>query len=174
MKWRAGIWTLLTGVSVGWMIGLSQSPVIATVMAGIIPVVAAFIALAGGVPWKTDTSTQAPPKPRVPDVSAIAMLALGLAGGATVGMHYRMSLSKPTSPSAEGFRTREGLFGGNDGEISLPCTRVTRSMSTEEAIELMDSEPKPWPTISKFIRNRPTADHDALIALVLEVSDLCK
>lgn len=85
----------VAGLGIGWLVGLSTSPVVAAVIATLL---AAVAALAGGQSASTESklplSVSAPP---------LIALVIGIAVGATLGMNYRDGslLSHPATVSAK-------------------------------------------------------------------------
>ncbi len=87
---------LLTGIGVGWLAGLSLSPVAHIVITSVIGLAAAAVAALAGVELpvqEKDSKDEATPQPKLPagpvNAFPIALLVLAVAGGAPLGILAR-------------------------------------------------------------------------------------
>jgi hypothetical protein len=87
--WLNGLWLALSGLGLGWLIGLSVSPVIQGVITGLITVVVSIATLLAGV---HTTQESEPGKSKLPIEVApfpVACLILAIALGASIGVYAR-------------------------------------------------------------------------------------
>jgi hypothetical protein len=90
---RNDLYIIIAGVGIGWLIGLSVSPVVSIVITSVTGSVAAIVAALSGVRLETDGTENAENQTRRPrwkvNAAPVAMLAIGLIAGSTAGIVFR-------------------------------------------------------------------------------------
>ncbi|HLL55233.1 MAG TPA: hypothetical protein VK447_16875 [Myxococcaceae bacterium] len=103
MKPTRAVWSLfLTGLAIGWIAGLSATPVIGTILASVLAIVAGIASSLAGIEAVSKESSEAP-KPGRPTAAAtafpVALLSLGIAIAAPIGVSVRARDLLSPSPS---------------------------------------------------------------------------
>lgn len=88
MKGRNHFWLLLAGLAVGWLCGLSYTPVLGTVLSTVLVVVVSLAATLAGVEQPGPPSTDSGKRPRI-DPRPVALLLAGIAAAAPLGVAAR-------------------------------------------------------------------------------------
>ena len=129
---------LITGAGIGWLVGLSVSPVISIVITSVVGSAAAIIAAASGL----EGESASPPIPREVDPWPIAFLVIGLVGGSIGGVRARtydwlepdisQEMAKWTSVGISEEKIRNELF---NAQFSLADTgEISNSSSSDEGV----------------------------------------
>lgn len=102
---RSGAWICLAGAGIGWMIGLSNSPVLGSVLT---PILATILAALAAI---SSLQTEAAWAPKIRSFSPIALFVLSCAVAATAGVIVRHNsfLSTPENQSV----MAPGLFSSS-------------------------------------------------------------
>lgn len=132
-KIRSGFFTwsrlLLAAISVGWLIGLSTSPVLHVIVGSVIAVVVAVVGALSGIKTQLSVADEEPkgdPATRVSAVSGLSVnptpvvvFAVGLAIGATIGIAARTN---------ELFSPNKGMFVRRWQGIGLTDVEIKRRL----------------------------------------------
>jgi len=121
---------LVTGLGIGWLVGLSASPVVSGVIASLLGVAAGVVTAFRGVSASSAKSVLADARP-------VALLVVGVALGATVGLTARTHdlLSPPTK-----LEQAEKSAVSKDNLISRSV--LFAEPGSDECVELLSLEPK--------------------------------
>lgn len=169
------LWLGLTGLSIGWLVGLARSPVLGTVLAGILPLTAAFVAITGRVRLKGMREEESGEQPKPPLIAAVALLAIGLAMGATAGLHYRVA-------GTDGVRALDGSANSDFGlytrpehkQMVLPCTNLEGLTTPQEVLEYLRREPPPWGNLAQYIQSESDQEQRTTIKFLLHALKDCQ
>lgn len=91
---------LVVGLSIGWLAGLSTSPVVSILISGAMGAAISIIAVLGG--FSKDATDGKGGSARIPDANPLHLCALsvGLAAGASVGLYARTHYWLTPTPSS--------------------------------------------------------------------------
>jgi hypothetical protein len=117
-------WTVVIGVGVGWLAGLSASPVIATVLASLLGLAGGVVAAAQGI----DKDLRPSSILAGVDARPVAALVLGVALGAPLGILARTyDLFEPSGSDARATIEQSVLFNVTQQECDFVLGELRRS-----------------------------------------------
>jgi hypothetical protein len=156
------IWLLVSGISVGWLVGLSVSPVLGNVLTPIVAIVVTVVAALSGIRGpKRDISF-------VSDTRPLGAFLLALAVSSTAGMFFRFLASSPTLLDQANVSSEVPLglfssFGGEEGFCNILLTNDFSAALSQIRNQRLADEP----IIELLtILDNSTVDHDELVRLI--------
>lgn len=97
---RQGIWLVLLGLAIGWMVGLSISAVVASVITTLLALAGAVVTVFAGIKKSNPQTDDEAAAVSAADPAPIALLAVAIALAATAGAFTRLNVG--VSPDGGG------------------------------------------------------------------------
>lgn len=158
----AGLYLVVTGLAVGWLVGLAVTPVLSGVLTSLLSVVIAAVAVLVGLPdarnklgrlIRGDGDSDSAPTAVAVNVLPVMLLTVGIALGATAGLMARVNgifvTIRATPETRDSTATRPSVEFARVGLYSSPvtldqCERMVAQLSYPRALRmemLSSSEP---------------------------------
>jgi hypothetical protein len=131
MKLGSGIAFALMGAAVGWLLGLSTSPVIQSALGVLLGAVAAIVAAVSGIRTKDETTTATPTNPW-PLATLLTALALTAPLGVIVREKRLLGPAAPSDSSPAPSHTKGESSAGGTGLHGAPGQKDCDHLDTSE------------------------------------------